>query len=181
MNKGQFTKGHSGHWLGKKMSLETKAKMRAARLGKPRPDMIGRTPWNKDIHTGIVPKSAFKKGAIPHNKLNRTPEELREVKRKYRKSNPSQFKAYDQNKRAKRKGLTASTIQMVYEDNIKKYGTLSCYLCLEPVPFGKDHLEHKKPLARGGSNEYDNLAVACQSCNCKKHTKTYEEYIAGVR
>jgi len=78
--------------------------------------------------------------------------------------------------RAKNKGLTISIVQGVYEDNIKQFGTLTCYLCLLPVPFGKDHLEHKTPLSRGGTNDYNNLAIACQKCNCKKHNKTEAEY-----
>jgi hypothetical protein len=73
--------------------------------------------------------------------------------------------------------LTAATVQMVYEDNIKRFGTLTCYLCLKAIPFSKDHLEHKTPLSRGGTNEYNNLGVACQYCNCKKHNKTLEEFL----
>ena len=73
--------------------------------------------------------------------------------------------------------LTQFTVQMIYEDNIKRFGTLTCYLCLNPVPFGKDHLEHKTPLSRGGTNEYNNLEVSCQHCNCKKHNKTLEEFL----
>ena len=72
--------------------------------------------------------------------------------------------------------LSIKTIQLVYEDNIKKYGTLTCYLCLKPILFGKDHLEHKIPLSRGGTNEYSNLEIACQYCNMEKHNKTEEEY-----
>ena len=72
--------------------------------------------------------------------------------------------------------LTIKTIQLVYEDNIKKYGTLTCYLCEKAIPFGKDHLEHKTPLSRGGTNEYNNLGVACQKCNWSKNNKTVEEY-----
>lgn len=72
--------------------------------------------------------------------------------------------------------LSVRTIQLVYEDNIKKYGTLTCYLCELPIEFGKDSLEHKIPISRGGNNDYENLAVACQSCNCKKYNKTEQEY-----
>ena len=75
----------------------------------------------------------------------------------------------------KRKGLIG-VIQRVYEDNIKQYGTLTCYLCLKSVGFGEDNLEHKMPISRGGDNEYANLAIAHKSCNCKKHNKTEEEY-----
>jgi len=72
--------------------------------------------------------------------------------------------------------LTVETIQGVYEDNIKKYKTLTCYLCEQPILFGKDHLEHKTPLSRGGTNDRENLDIACQKCNYKKHNKTEEEY-----
>ena len=77
--------------------------------------------------------------------------------------------------------LLISTIQLVYEDNIKKYCTLTCYLCLMPIEFGKDHLEHKVPLSRGGTNEYNNLAIACQKCNLSKGKKTYKEYKGGLK
>jgi len=72
--------------------------------------------------------------------------------------------------------LTIETIQLVYEDNIKRYGTLTCYLCLQSIKFGKDSLEHKIPLVKGGTNEYCNLAIACISCNSKKHDRTEKEY-----
>jgi 5-methylcytosine-specific restriction endonuclease McrA len=95
----------------------------------------------------------------------------------------SHTKEYKKLQRQKRKAfmkgggkLEIKTIQLVYEDNIKQYGTLTCYLCLKPIPFGKDHLEHKMPLSRGGTNEYNNLAIACQKCNCSKHNKTEKEY-----
>ena len=72
--------------------------------------------------------------------------------------------------------LTIQTIQQVYEDNIKEFGTLTCYLCLKPIKFRQDCLEHKIPLSRGGTNLYENLAIAHQKCNNKKYNKTLEEY-----
>lgn len=72
--------------------------------------------------------------------------------------------------------LSIQTIQQVYEDNIKQYGTLTCYLCFKLVEFKQDCLEHKIPLSRGGTNEYNNLAISHRSCNNKKFTKTEEEY-----
>ena len=63
-------KNHKG-MLGKKPSEETKRKISLAQKGKPRwidrphpKGMLGKTPWNKDKKTGIVPKSAFKKGEL---------------------------------------------------------------------------------------------------------------------
>ena len=73
--------------------------------------------------------------------------------------------------------LTTATVRLVYEDNIKKYGTLTCIYCLKPVEFGNDTLEHLTPLFRGGTNEYSNLAVACRLCNSRKRHMNYQEYV----
>ena len=85
--------------------------------------------------------------------------------------------------RGKTNNLSIKIIQMVYEDNIKLYGTLTCYLCLKPILFGKDHLEHKIPLSRDGTNLRENLDIACQVCNLRKNNKTEEEYrkLGGVK
>lgn len=79
-------------------------------------------------------------------------------------------------KRMAKGHITLKTVQLVYEDNIKKYGTLTCYLCGKPVELRQDCLEHKTPLSRGGTNDYDNLAIAHRSCNNKKSNKTEEEF-----
>lgn len=100
------------------------------------------------------------------------------TKKEWRQNNPLKVKEYQHRRRTFASDLNVGTVQMVYEDNIKKYGTLTCYLCLKPVNFKEDALEHKTPLSRGGTNDYNNLAVSHRSCNCKKHDKTYEEYIA---
>ena len=36
--------------------------------------------------------------------------------------------------------------------------------------------DHKVPLIRGGSDDIENIAVACRSCNREKGTMTAEEY-----
>ena len=72
--------------------------------------------------------------------------------------------------------LPIETIQRVYEDNIKRFGTLTCYLCLKPIKFGNDCLEHKIPISRGGTNEYNNLEIADMKCNFVKNDRTIGEY-----
>jgi 5-methylcytosine-specific restriction endonuclease McrA len=34
------------------------------------------------------------------------------------------------------------------------------------------HLEHVVPLAVGGNDDYDNLALACPTCNLRKSDRT---------
>ena len=50
-------------------------------------------------------------------------------------------------------------------------------LCENQIPFGKDELDHKIPLSRGGNNLYENLGIVCRQCNSKKRSKTFEEYL----
>jgi 5-methylcytosine-specific restriction endonuclease McrA len=84
-----------------------------------------------------------------------------------------------QRRRSLQKGggaLSIKTIQLVYENNIKNYGTLTCYLCLRKIEFGQDSLEHKTPLSRGGTNAQENLEIAHIGCNSRKHNLTEQEY-----
>ena len=103
-------------------------------------------------------------------------ENRKKYKKQWCKNNPIKMKVEYYKRRKLLKDLCVVVVQRVYEDNIKKYGTLTCYLCEKPIKFGLDHLEHKTPLSRGGTNDYENLAVACRSCNCSKQDKTEKEY-----
>jgi hypothetical protein len=144
-----------GKWMiGKHPSEETRKKMSIA--------LKGKTCWLKGGHHSEKTKEKMK-GKIPWNYMGGI-SKTREYKNAQR-----------QNRRGGGK-LSIHTIQMIYEDNIKQYGTLTCYLCLQPIEFRKDHLEHKTPLSRGGDNSYINLGIACAKCNMKKHNKTETEY-----
>ena len=72
--------------------------------------------------------------------------------------------------------ISVMDVQYLYENNIREYGTLTCYLCLKPIKFGKDSLEHKTPFCRGGSNKVENIGIAHILCNSKKHSRTEKEY-----
>lgn len=47
-----------------------------------------------------------------------------------------------------------------------------CGICSLPVHVNQFHIDHIKPLAKGGEHSYANVQIAHPSCNCKKHTKT---------
>ena len=134
--------------------------------------------YKKEYRKRIGVRGREKEAQIKYYKKNKEACGIRSkaYTKKWRKNNPLSVKAQNSKRRLLESDLNLETVQKVYEDNIKKYGTLTCYLCLKSISFGKDHLEHKTPLCKGGTNEYDNLGVACQKCNCKKHTKTEAEY-----
>lgn len=149
---------------------------------------IGQTPWNKG-KSGI--QVAWNKGKkMPDDMKLNLSLKLKGRKRGFKSGGRIRKytkKEYNRiwNKKYRASMICAGelsfqTIQLVYEDNIKKYGTLTCYLCEKPIEFGKDNLEHKHPLSRGGSNLYDNLEVSCKSCNSRKRHRTVEEYKATL-
>jgi len=170
--KGQHVSINTEFKKGQKSSEETKKKMSIAFMGRRFTE-----EWKKKIsesHKGN--KSWNWKGGISYDKN-------KYMKDKYNQDSIFRFNKLNSNRKRRGKGiLSIQTIQQVYEDNIKKYGTLTCYLCLKPIEFKQDCLEHEIPLSRGGTNAKDNLSIAHRSCNCKKHTKTVEEYmkIGGV-
>lgn len=53
-----------------------------------------------------------------------------------------------------------------------------CAYCDGPLRFEGDswHIDHIKPLCKGGTNELDNLTLSCARCNLKKSGKE----VAGV-
>jgi 5-methylcytosine-specific restriction endonuclease McrA len=49
-----------------------------------------------------------------------------------------------------------------------------CEYCLSPLDFSPDpfSVEHILPIAKGGTNDFKNLALACQGCIGHKSIKT---------
>jgi 5-methylcytosine-specific restriction endonuclease McrA len=162
-------------------------------MGIKRPDMIGWTkgfmkgftPWNKGTrgrmkawNRGLAGYHSGENNGNWRGGVSKVPGYDSRLKKRLYATNPEyRFMILASNRKRSSKGkLTYEVIKLVYEDNIKRYGTLTCYLCENPITFKKDHLEHKTPLSRGGTHEYNNLAVACQKCNLRKNSKTETEY-----
>lgn len=73
----------------------------------------------------------------------------------------------------------------VLEENIRMYGLPTCYLCnkridgsgVNGVVLREDwNLEHRVPINRSGTNDLENLALSCKSCNLSKGRMTEDEY-----
>ncbi len=97
-------------------------------------------------------------------------EERREQSRQWKRDNPKRNCAYEQRRQARKANATIGEVDIavIYErDKV-------CIYCGSDKDLTVDHLV---PLARGGPHQQDNLAVACRSCNSRKGTKTYEEFI----
>ena len=112
------------------------------------------------------------------NYQQKNADKLRESVKKYQQTPKGRLamKVRNHNRRLLTKNLSVSIIQQVYENNIKRFGTLTCYLCNKSITFGQDSIEHTIPISKGGSNAIDNLNIAHRKCNFSKGKKTLEEY-----
>jgi hypothetical protein len=102
-------------------------------------------------------------------------DEINARARAYRKQKPLTYRAYDQAKQAKRKNApghhTAEDERLQYLEQ----GGL-CYWCNDTVG-NVFHIDHIQPLSRGGSNNPDNICIACPYCNLHKWCLTPEEWL----
>lgn len=64
----------------------------------------------------------------------------------------------------KRKSFSASDRKKIYQ---KTKG--HCYLCGEFVDYDSFEIDHRIPLAKGGTNDLSNLFCSCHCCNHIKH------------
>ena len=87
--------------------------------------------------------------------------------RRWRAENPEKARASDRNKKAIRKGAegthTQADIERIYSAQKGK-----CAHCKVKIKSGY-HVDHIKPLSRGGSNWPRNLQLLCPACNMRKH------------
>lgn len=101
-----------------------------------------------------------------------TTKEKKKIKLKkidYRNSNPERFRAHARNRRAKLRNAegthTKEDVQVLME--LQK---ARCIFC--PADIAKSyHVDHRKPLSKGGSNDRRNLQLLCSKCNRRKHNK----------
>jgi hypothetical protein len=51
---------------------------------------------------------------------------------------------------------------------LAKVCNYTCQYCFEKFPLKNLTLDHVNPKSKGGSNDHDNLVLACRSCNLQK-------------
>jgi len=102
------------------------------------------------------------------------PEKQANSKRVWRMTNRDTVSASSRNRRAKLKGAfgrhTKHDIKDLYAAQKGR-----CAYC-KVVVGDKYHVDHIRPLSKGGGNGKDNLQICCPTCNLQKHAKDPDDY-----
>ena len=104
----------------------------------------------------------------------------REYMRNYRKKHPEAKIMSEHRRRARIEGNGGSYTKEE-EELLFVFQKGLCHYCGIPLYASypeKYHVEHKTPLSRHGTNNIENIALTCPTCNRHKKNKTEEEYNA---
>lgn len=100
---------------------------------------------------------------------------------RYAKENRDKVNAWGATTTARRRArLAGSGGSHTLAERLEKFATLGnvCFYCHEP---GKLSIDHDIPIARGGTDNIDNILPACLPCNRRKHKRTSAEYLQIIR
>ena len=81
--------------------------------------------------------------------------------------NPDKVKARTQRRRALKKAATVYPITSAQIAEKMSYWGNKCWMCEGPF----EHVDHVKPLSKGGPHILANLRPACASCNASKNDR----------
>lgn len=101
------------------------------------------------------------------------PEKVKDKLAKWRAANPEAMRVHRHNRRARNAGrLSSGLAGKLFK---LQHGKCACG-CGQPL--GTDyHLDHRMPLALGGSNTDDNMQLLRAKCNLQKHAKHPIEFM----
>jgi len=109
-------------------------------------------------------------------------ERMRESVRRYHKNHPHMKRASEARRRAKKKGITPEEKKLVahFYEYVANARRLKCRWCGKWTPKNLRHVDHVKPLSKGGRHAASNLCCACSDCNTKKNNKMPGEWAAEL-
>ena len=90
----------------------------------------------------------------------------------YRKANPDVYRAALHRRRARLAGAAGSYAVAEWLALVAAFEG-RCAYCGRSMPLTVDH---RVPIARGGTNDIGNILPACGPCNLRKHTLTEAEF-----
>lgn len=113
------------------------------------------------------------------------PQQKRDYFKRWQKEHLEYFAVKSRNRRASEfdaEGThTVADIEAQFKRQKGKCYYCGCRMTKKPYLPNSATVDHVVPLTRGGRNSPDNLVIACQTCNLKKHNKLPHEWTEGGR
>jgi 5-methylcytosine-specific restriction endonuclease McrA len=106
------------------------------------------------------------------------PEKVKERKKAWKVKNPDAVRSATRNRRAMKRQAEGNHTQSDIHE-IYKLQRGCCAICRVKVR-GKYHVDHIKPLSRGGSNARCNLQITCATCNIRKKDRDPIEHMQSL-
>lgn len=98
----------------------------------------------------------------------------RKMGNKWRKNNKDKIKIINRNTKLKRKAVPGEHSLNDIKNKFKEQWG-ACYWCFEPLH--EYHIDHIIPVSKGGTNNPDNICIACPACNLQKKAQLPEDWI----
>jgi len=98
------------------------------------------------------------------------PDAERKRVREWFEKNPEKRRAYENNRRAKKKAAGGKLSPGIV-DRLMKLQRGKCACCRVSLSQVPPHLDHVIPLTLGGPNDDSNVQLLCQPCNNQKYNK----------
>lgn len=146
-----------------------------------------RAAYSRDLeHTRALKRERQKRYRERHpdriREINRTQYVAKRPERlaaaiKYQSENRGTTVKANRNNRRARMRAAPGKITKVMVIEIRAAQGDACVYCRVDLK-GAGHLDHRKALARGGTNLRDNLQLTCPTCNHRKGAKEHREFLA---
>lgn len=134
---------------------------------------LNRQAYRKSEKSKLSEKKAFKKYYEKNKEL------FRDYNRSWRENNRIKFRDKQRKRSLLKKGISGSHSIAEWE-NLKKEHNYNCVECgineteikkYYKFPYNKLTRDHKIPITKGGSDNIENIAPLCVSCNSRKKNR----------
>lgn len=111
-------------------------------------------------------------------------EKIYKDKREWNRRNPNIIRKFNQDRRARLRGLEFTLSQEDWRRVMKRFNNSCAYCGLGEEQHMEEyeqqlHQEHFIPLSKGGEYTHNNIIPSCIICNTCKHNKDFFEWYPG--